>query len=91
MTEQTTSPWVVTSERSTGGMFSSLGAIFNAMGHKRIYGPYERPPFPIKIDKPTVSDLVSSWRFSDAVMFGSIYGGGILFSYMISRPFPHIG
>ena len=58
------------------------------MGHKRIYGPYERPPFPIIIDKPSMQDLLSSFQFSDWVMAGSIYGTGLVWGFTISRPFP---
>ena len=71
-------------------MFSSINALWKVVGHKKIYGPYDRPPFPIIIDKPTVQDLFAASRFSDYFMFGSIYGTGVLWSYMISRPFPTI-
>ena len=82
--------WVVTSERSSNGLFSTLSAFYKVTGLKQIYGPYERPPFPIIIDKPTVNDVVSSWRASDFFMFGSIYGMGLFWSYGISRPFPSV-
>ena len=88
--EAETSGWVVTSERSSRGPLSSLSALWKVIGHKRVYSPYERPPFPIIIDKPSLQDLVSSFRFSDYFMFGSIYGTGIIWSYMLSRPFPSI-
>ena len=83
-------PWVVASQRSSNGPLSSLSAFWKVVGHKKIYGPYERPPFPIIIDKPSLADLVNSWRFSDYFMFGTIYGTGILASYAASRPFPLI-
>ena len=44
----------MTSQRSSRGILSSISAIWKVVGHKRIYGPYERPPFPIVIDKPSV-------------------------------------
>jgi len=79
---------VVASQRGNSfGPFHSLKAIVAPIGHKSVYSPYERPPFPIIIDTPTVSDLVSSWRFSDFVMGGTIYGTGILWGYVASRPF----
>ena len=84
------SPWVITSERSSRGPLSSLSALWKKVGNKTIYSPYERPPFPIIIDKPSIYDIVSSWRFSDYFMFGSIYGGGIMFAFGISRPFPSV-
>ena len=55
-----------------------------------MYGAYERPPFPIIVDTPSVRDIVSNWRFSDFVMGGTVYGGGILWSYLLSRPFPNL-
>ena len=42
------------------------------------------------IDKPSIYDVVGSWRASDYVMFGSIYGTGIVWSYFVSRPWPSI-
>ena len=84
------SPWVVTSERSSRGPMSSLKALWTQVGHKKIYSNYERPPFPIIIDKPSVYDLVGSWRFSDYCMFGAIYGTGILWAFTISRPMPSV-
>ena len=83
-------PWVVTSERSSRGPMSSLKALWTQIGHKKIYSNYERPPFPIIIDKPSVYDLVGSWRFSDYCMFGAIYGTGILWAFTISRPMPSV-
>ena len=88
MAETELNPWVVTSERKSNGPLSSLSAFWKVVGHKRIYSPYDRPPFPIIIDKPSMQDLVSSFRFSDYFMFGSIYGAGMLWSFNISRVFP---
>jgi hypothetical protein len=79
---------VVTSQRSSSfSPFHSLRALVAPSGSKAIYSVYERPPFPIIIDTPTPRDIVSAWRFSDFVMAGSIYGTGIIWSYVISRPF----
>ena len=75
------------SERRSNGPLASLNALWTWVGHKKMYSVYDRPPFPILIDKPTVGDLVSSWQFSDFFMFGTIYGGGCLYSYWASRPF----
>ena len=80
----------MTSTRSSNGPLSSLSAFWKVVGHKRVYGPYERPPFPIIIDKPTVQDLFSSMRFSDYFMFGTIYGTGMLWAFGVSRPMPHL-
>ena len=54
---------------------------------KQLYGAYERPPFPIKIDAPTIGDILSEARASDLVMWMSIYGAGICWAYFASRPF----
>lgn len=90
MAEHQQNPWIVTSNRSSRGPLSSLSAFWKVIGHKRIYGPYERPPFPIIIDKPSMHDLVSSFRTSDYCMFGAIYGTGVLFSFVISRGLPSV-
>lgn len=80
--------YVVTSKRySSYSPFNSIKALFN-FGNKGIYGSFERPPYPIIIDVPSLKDIVSAWRFSDFVMFGSLYGTGIVWSYVLSRPFP---
>ena len=68
-------------------MLSSFEALYKIIGHKRIYAVYERPPFPIIIDKPSVHDLVSSYRFSDFVMCAAFYGIGIVYGYVAARPF----
>ena len=81
----------MTSQRANSfSPFHSLRALVAPAGNKSIYGVYERPPFPIIVDTPSVRDIVSAWRFSDFVMGGTIYGTGILWSYMISRPFPQL-
>lgn len=83
--------FVVTSQRNSAfSPFHSLRALIAPCGKKAIYGIYERPPFPIIIDTPTVGNIISSWRFSDFVMGGSIYGTGVVWSYIVSRPFPQL-
>ena len=44
--------------RNNNGHITSIN---RAGGHKKMYSVYDRPPFPILIDKPTVGDLVGSW------------------------------
>ena len=81
----------MTSKRySAYSPFSSLRSILVGTGGKSIYGPYERPPFPIIIDTPTIRDVAQNINTSDLVMAGSIYGTGIIWSYVISRPFTMI-
>ena len=78
----------MTSQRANSfSPFHSLRALIAPVGHKTIYESYDRPPFPIIIDTPTLRDVVNEWRFSDFVMAGTIYGSGILWGYTISRPF----
>ena len=67
-----------------------MRALIASSGPKSIYGAYERPPFPIIVDTPSIRDIVSSWRLSDFVLGGSVYGGGILWSYLLSRPVPQL-
>jgi hypothetical protein len=65
---------------------ASLRSLFD-FSIKGIYGAYERPPYPIIIDTPTLRDVVTSWTVGDFVMGSTIYGTGVLWSYIISRPF----
>ena len=81
----------MTSQRqSSFSPFHSIRAIIAPSGNKAIYGAYERPPFPIIVDTPSIRDIVTSWRFSDFVLGGTVYGTGILWSYLLSRPFPQL-
>ena len=50
------------SERSFKGQFSSISAIRKIVGHKKMNSRYERPPFLILKDKPTVSDLLGELK-----------------------------
>ena len=82
---------MVQSQRPTAwGPFSSLRMIWTRNGTSQIYGQYERPPFPIQIDTPTVGDLYREFRTSDLIMLFSLYGAGIVWGYMASRPFTMI-
>tara|TARA_B110000285_G_C14745392_1_gene432737 strand:- start:308 stop:505 length:198 start_codon:yes stop_codon:yes gene_type:complete len=64
--------------------------MWKRVGTKATYGPYERPPFPIIIDKPSIQDLVSSLRFSDYFMFATLYGIGVSSAFVMSRPLPSV-
>ena len=88
--ESNLSPFVVTSERRSHGPLSSLSVCWKKVGHKAVYGPYDRPPFPIIIDRPTVQDVFSAMRFSDFFMGATIYGAGTLASFFASRRLPMI-
>ena len=80
--------WVVTSERRSNGPLHSLKAGWTTVGRSKAASAYERPPFPILIEKPSIYDLVGSLRFSDLFMFGTIYGTGTLAAFAMSRGFP---
>lgn len=73
---------------SSFGLFSSLRCLWAYAGDKKIYGAYERPPFPILVDSPTWADVWKEMRFSDLFMGATIYTGGLLWGYWASRPFP---
>lgn len=60
------------------------------VGDKKIYGPYERPPFPIIVDAPSWSNVISSLTIGDFFMGGTVYGVGLVWAYTISRPFPQM-
>ena len=61
MAEMQKAEWTVVSDRKSTGPFASLRALWVQAGHKKMYSPYDRPPFPILIDKPTPKDLIKSW------------------------------
>ena len=78
---------MVQSDRSSAwGPFSSLRMIWTRHDNHQLYGAFERPPFPIKVDQPTLKDVMLETRISDLVMLGSIYGAGIGWAYLASRP-----
>ena len=90
MTEETSfnTKWVVTSARSTSGPLHSLKAGWTTVGRGKAMSSYERPPFPILIEKPSIYDLLGSFKFSDLFMFCTIYGAGTLGAFALSRGFP---
>ena len=78
------------SRANSFGLLSSIRCLWATAGDKKIYGPYERPPFPILIDTPTWGDVFRAMRLSDFFMGGAIYGTALLWAYTISRPFPQM-
>ena len=76
---------VVSERASSFAPLHSLRMFIARSGRKQIYGVYERPPYPIIIDKPTVKDIVSNFSFPDYVMGATIYGTGLLLGYSCSR------
>ena len=79
--------YLVQQQRDSWGPFSSLRMLWTRHDTKQLYGMYERPPFPIKVDAPTVSDIMRETRFSDLCMFNILWGAGIGWAYVCSRPF----
>ena len=69
--------------------FASFRQFIN-FKNKGVYGAYERPPYPIIIDVPTLRDVLSNLTFSDFVLGGTVYGTGVMWSYVVSKPFPLI-
>ena len=82
-------PYVVAASRTSAfGPLSSLRCLWATVGHKSIYGPYERPPFPIQVNNPSWSDIFGAMRLSDFFMGATIYGSGVVWGYTVSRPMP---
>jgi hypothetical protein len=83
--------YVVESQRGAAwGPFSSLRMLWTRVDTKTLYGAFERPPFPIKVDTPTFGDIAREFRPSDLVMGFTLYGAGICWAYVCSRPFPMV-
>ena len=86
---QLDSGYVVQASRSGSfGPLSSLRSIWAYAGDKKIYGAFERPPFPILVDTPTYGDVFKELRMSDFFMGGVFYGSGLLWGYYAARGFP---
>lgn len=83
--------FVVTSQRASAfAPFHTIRSLFAPTGKKAVYGVYERPPYPIIIETPTVYNVISNWRFSDFLMGGTFYGAGVIWAYIISRSLPSL-
>ena len=76
------------SRTNSTGLLSSLRSLWAIPGDKKMYGPYERPPFPIKVDTPTWGDIGREYRMSDFVMGMSVYWMGHACGFIAGRPFP---
>ena len=77
--------------RTSYGMLSSLRVLWASPSVKSVYNQYERPPYPIKVDKPNYKDVLGEFRFSDAFMGLSIYGTVSVTSFWISKFYPMVG
>ena len=87
---QLDSGYVVQASRSGSfGPLSSLRSIWAYAGDKKIYGAFERPPFPILVDTPTYGDVFKELRMSDFFMGGAFYGSGLLWGYLRRAWLPH--
>ena len=63
-----------------------MKAFIAKSGHKQVYNAFDRPPYPIIIDRPTVKDVITNMKFSDYVMGATVYGSGMIGAYICSRP-----
>lgn len=45
-----------------GGLLGSLGMFYKVIDHKKVYDAFERPPFPIIIERPTLRDVLRNYR-----------------------------
>ena len=88
--ENNNDSYVVVNQRNSFGYLASMRVIWTTIGQKAIYGVYERPPFPIIIDTPTLRDVMQNMQASDFVFSGTVYSTGLLVGYGLSRPLPYI-
>lgn len=76
---------MVSDRVSSFSPFHSLKGVIARSGTKQIYGPYERPPYPIIIDRPTVKDVIANISFPDFVLGGTMYTIGLVGGYLCSK------
>ena len=72
------------------GWLSSLSMIYKRVGTSRVYHQNQRPPFPVIMDKPNVSNIWPYFQKGDLLVFGLFYLSGLLFGYGASRRFVHM-
>ena len=65
---------------------ASLRSFYGYVGYnQRIYSTYDRPPFPILNENPTVKEVIQNLQFSDFVLASTIYVTGYFFAFKIAR------
>ena len=82
-------PYVVVSERANAfGPLASLRSLWTFNSTKRqLISTYERPPYPIIYEAPTLTQLIGSIRFCDYFAFGTFYSASVLAAFFASRNF----
>ena len=78
---------VVSTRGSSRSIFSSVRAAYAPETRKMMYGAYERPPFPILMERITLRDILANLQFSDFVLGGGIYTFGSYWGYIVARKY----
>jgi len=76
---------IVTPNYRKSGWLDSFGNLFKIAGTSHFLHQTTRPPFPILMDKVTVTDVFHEMNKSDLLLFGTFYFSGIVFSYFAAR------
>eukprot|EP00997_Jenningsia_sp_PLL12_P008879 NODE_5727_length_555_cov_80.671937_g4989_i0.p1 GENE.NODE_5727_length_555_cov_80.671937_g4989_i0~~NODE_5727_length_555_cov_80.671937_g4989_i0.p1 ORF type:complete len:165 (+),score=12.26 NODE_5727_length_555_cov_80.671937_g4989_i0:39-533(+) len=86
------SSYIVTSERSNAfSPLSSLSTLWKFRANKQqIISAYDRPPYPILVEAPTLGQLISSWRFCDYFALGTTYTASVFTAFYLSRQMPNM-
>ena len=80
------SPFYKIADRpAPNGPFSSIRYLWTTYSLKRIISPYERPPFPIILEEPSLYDIFRNFQFSDFCMIGMFYSFNFIAGYFISK------
>lgn len=45
-----------------GGLLGSIAMLYKVVDQKKIYDAFERPPFPILIERPTLRDVIRNYK-----------------------------
>ena len=91
MAEEFTSRYHRVAENPIGnGPLSSLSMLWKTTNNKKISSQYERPPFPIMIEKPTVGDTLGNLQFSDYSMGLIVYLTGMSVGYYAGVGLPNL-
>lgn len=91
MAEEYTSRYHKVAENPIGnGPLASLSQLWKTTNVKKISSQYERPPFPIMIEKPTVGDIFGNLQFSDYSLGFLVYTGGMTAGYWAGFGLPNL-
>ena len=59
-----------------GGIMGSIAMLYKVVDQKKVYDIYDRPPFPILIERPTLRDVLGNYKFWDFALFAAFYTFG---------------